>query len=146
MSCQKRSLTLSYYVKARHDLVYLGFQQSSRNSNRHTRYTCKEEWLAVMAPACNFLFGYFSCTLLEDMIDVDITILMLKGLHTFRKGWAMQVSKCSLWGMGVKLFPSRKRTKGYIKECQAIANPFTPRCYPSRPIHHHLQSGTKPQQ
>ena len=46
----------------------------------------------------------------------------------------MQVSKCSPWGMGVKLFSSlRKKMKDYIQEHQAIANPFIPRSYPSRP-------------
>ena len=43
----------------------------------------------------------------------------------------MQVSNCSQWGMGVKLFP-RKKMKDYIEEHQAIVNPFNPRSYPSR--------------
>ena len=81
-----------------------------------------------LAPACNLLFGYFSCTLLEDTIDVNITVHMLKGIHTFRKDWTMQVSKCSPWGRGVKPFPSlKKKMKDYIEECKAIANPFTHR-------------------
>ena len=33
---QKRTLSLSYYVKARLDLVHFGFQQPLQNSIRHT--------------------------------------------------------------------------------------------------------------
>ena len=68
-------------------------------------------------PTCNLLFGYLLCSLPEDMIDVDITVHMLKGIHTFRKDWIMQISRCSPWGMGVKPFPSlRKKMKDYIEE------------------------------
>ena len=78
-----------------------------------------------LEPTFNFLFGYFSCTLPEDMINVDITVHTLKGIHTFRNDQSMQVSRFSLWGAEVKLFPSlRKKMKDYIEECQAIANPF----------------------
>ena len=84
-----------------------------------------------LGPSCNFLFGYFSFTLLDD---IDITVCTLKGIHTFRKDQTMQVSKCTPWGMGVQLFPSlKKKIKDYIGECHAIANPFTYRSYPYRP-------------
>ena len=65
-----------------------------------------------LAPNYNFHFGYFSCTLLEDMIDVDITVHMLKGTHTFRKDRSTQVSRCSPWGTEGRPFPSlRKKCK-----------------------------------
>ena len=68
------------------------------------------------------------------MIGVDITVHTLKGIHAFRKEWSTQVSKCSPWGMEVRLFSSlRKKMKDYIDEWQVFANPFTNRSYPSRP-------------
>ena len=106
---QKRALAPSYYVKTKLDLVYFGFQQPTRNSIKHTRYISRERMACDLAPNCNFLFSYFSGTLLKDMIDIDITMHMLKGIHTFRKYQTMQVSKCSPWGMGDKLFPSLRR-------------------------------------
>ena len=87
-----------------------------------------------LAPTCNYLFGYFLCTLLEDMIDVDITMYMMKDIHTFRKDKTMQISKCSPWRMGVKPFPSlRKKMKDYIEESQTTVSPFIHRSYPSMP-------------
>ena len=86
-----------------------------------------------LAQNCSFLFRYFLCTLPEDLIDIDITVHMLKGIHTFKKD-STQVSRCSLWGLEVRPFPSlRKKMQAYIEERQNIANPFTYRSYPSRP-------------
>ena len=78
-----------------------------------------------LEPTCNFLFGYFLCTLLEDMIDADITMHMLKGIHTFRKEINMQISRCSPWDMEVKPFPSlRKKNEGLHQgmpnHCQSL--------------------------
>ena len=85
-------------------------------------------------PTSNFLYRYFKCSLPEDIIDTEITVYTLKGIHTFRKDCSTQMSKCSPWVMEVKPFPSlRKKMKDYIEECQAIGNPFTHRSYPSRP-------------
>ena len=87
-----------------------------------------------LEPTCHFHFRIFSCTLSEDMIDVDIKVCTLKAIHTFRKDRNTQISRCSPWGMEVKLFLSLcKKIKDYIKECQAIVNPFTHRSPPSRP-------------
>ena len=83
---------------------------------------------------CNFLYGLFLCTLPGDTIAVDMTVHTLKGIHTFRKDRNTQISRCSPWGLEVKPFPSvQKKMKDYIKEHQAIANPFVNKSYPSRP-------------
>ena len=83
---------------------------------------------------CNSLFGFFLCTLLEDMINVDIKVCSLKGIQTFRKDRNTQISRYSPWGMEVKPFPSLwKKIEDYIEESHAVANPFINRPYPSIP-------------
>ena len=84
-----------------------------------------------LAPNCSFLFGYFSCNLLQDIIDVNITICTLKGIHTFRRDCTTQISKCSPWGLEVRPFPSLQKMRDYIEERQAIVNPFSSKSYPS---------------
>ena len=122
MPGQKRTLAVSNYVKARLDLVYFGFQQPSRNSIIHHRYSSRK-MAFDLAPKCSFHFGYFSCNLPNDMIDVNI-----------RKDRSTQISKCSSWGMEVRPFPSlRKKMCDYIEERQAIANSFSNRSHHSRP-------------
>ena len=92
------------------------------------------EMTCDLEPTSNFLFGFFLCTLPEDMITVDITVHTLKEFHTFRKDRNAQISRCSPWSMEVKPFPSLwKKMKDYIEEHQAIASLFTNRSYPYRP-------------
>ena len=45
MSCQKGALALSFHVKARIHMVYIGFQQSTRDSIRHTTYSSRNNCL-----------------------------------------------------------------------------------------------------
>ena len=54
----------------------------------------------------NFLFGFFLCTLPEDMINVDIKVHTLWGIHIFRKDRNTLMIKCSPLGTEVKPFPS----------------------------------------
>ena len=124
MSYQKRTPAHSYHVKARIHLVYIGFQQSSRYSIRHTRYSSRK-MACHLAPKCNFLHGFFQCNLWKDIIDVEITVRTLKGMHTFRKDCSSQSSMCSPWDSCIKPFPSLwRKMEDYLKERQTIANPF----------------------
>ena len=75
-------------------------------------------------PQCNFLYGFFHFNLLEDTIDVEITMKALKGIHTFRKDHSAQTLVCSPWGSHNESFPSLPRKmEAYMTERQAIANP-----------------------
>ena len=106
------------------------------NNPQETVYNMTDilpEMACDLEPTCNFLFGFFMCTLPEDMNDVDITVHTLKEIHTFKKNRNTQISRYNPCSMVVKPFPSLwKKMKDYIKERQAISNPFTNRSYPSR--------------
>ena len=94
MHFQKRTLALSYYVKARLYLVYFGFQQSSRNRIRYKRYSSK----MVLQFRTNMqlpLWILFCAFYQRDTINVDMTVHTLKGIHTFRKDRKTQISRCS---------------------------------------------------
>ena len=58
-----------------------------------------------------------------------------RGIHSFRKDCSTQTSTCSPWHTQVRPFPSlRRKMKDYIKEWQAIINPFAAnKEYPTRP-------------
>ena len=88
-----------------------------------------------LIPQCNLLHRLFHCDLLEDTIDVKITVWTLKDIHTFRKDQSSWSSVCSPWGSCIKPFPSlQRKMEAYMKERWAIANPFN--CYwsfPNRP-------------
>ena len=87
-----------------------------------------------LAENCNFLFGFFSCTLPQNTIDMDLMVCTLQGIHTFRKDRNTQVTKCSPWGTDVKPFPSlqRKMMESLLQR-EVIINSFVNRSYQSRP-------------
>ena len=39
-----------------------------------------------ISPVCDFIFGSIRTNLLMDMVDVDLTIRMVKGIYTYQKG------------------------------------------------------------
>ena len=87
---------------------------------------------------CNFLHGFFSCTLPEDTIDVDITLHNLKGIHTFRKDRNTQVIKCSPWTSKIKSFQSlQHKMVLYLRQREAATSPYANRSSHSRmkPFH-----------
>ena len=74
---------------------------------------------------CNFLYGFFSCTLPEDTINVDITVCTLKGIHIFKKHRNIQVIKCSAWTSKIKPFWSLQCKRAeYLRQREATNNPF----------------------
>ena len=43
-----------------------------------------------ISPICNFLFGSLRTTLLTDMVDVELTVWMAKGIYMYRKDQTME--------------------------------------------------------
>ena len=44
---------------------------------------------------CDLVYGFLKCALPEDTIDVDLKVHTLKEIHTFKKDYKSQTSKCS---------------------------------------------------
>ena len=87
-----------------------------------------------LAANCDFLFGFFSCNLPEDTIDVDLNVCSLWGNHTYKRDRNIQVIKCSPWGIKVNPFTSlQRKMMEYLSQRQIIANPFANRPYQARP-------------
>ena len=91
------------------------------------------KWFATYHHSVSFYI--VQCQLLEDTIDVEITMRTLKGIHIIRKDHNSQSSVCSPWGSHMKPFPSlHKKMADYIEEWQNITNPFHhDRTFPNRP-------------
>ena len=53
-------------------MVYIGFQSHARHCIRHARYSSRQMALNLDLQK-NFLYGYFTCNLPEDTIDVEVT-------------------------------------------------------------------------
>ena len=79
---EERTITLSHYAKMRIHLVHLGFQHS-RNCIRQYRYFSRKDF--HLEAHCNFDFQYFHCALPKDTVDMEMTIWMVDGIHTYRR-------------------------------------------------------------
>ena len=44
-----------------------------------------------------FLAGYFRCGLLVEVVDVEVKITSMQGMHIFRRDRTMQLIKCTPW-------------------------------------------------
>ena len=51
----------------------------------------------LLQPECNFLHGYFRCQLPAEVVDIEVKITSMQGMHIFRRGRITQLIKCSLW-------------------------------------------------
>ena len=82
---------------------------------------------------CDFVFNNFYCVLLEDMMDVEVTIWTVDGIHTYRRERMTTTASYSPWSRQVSPFSSlRKKIDNYEEEkkenCEKRRsfNPFTP--------------------
>ena len=81
---------------------------------------------------CDFDIHYFHFALPEDMVDVEMTIQMVDGIHTYRRDQTTQVTSYSPWSRQVKPFSSlRKKIVEYVEEKKEShekrnSSPFTP--------------------
>ena len=87
-----------------------------------------------LSTQCDLVYGFLKCALLEDTIDVDLEVCTWKGIHTFRKDYKSQTTKCSPWGTKVQPYPSwKKKIVGFMYHWQAITTPFANRPYQPKP-------------
>ena len=98
------------------------------------------QMVCILRPECNLLHGYFRCQLPVEMVDVKVKVMIMQGIHTFRRDRTSQVIKCNPWS--TRLCPIQKM-KTYL-ELEGKLGP-KPRPQPQTcPQHTQLQQ-TQPQ-
>ena len=107
---KREPFTLSHHAKIRIHMVHLDFQHS-RNCTHQPRYFSRMNF-NLRAP-CSFVFHSFICALPKDMIDIEVTIQMVDGIHSYRGDRATSYSPCS---RQVKLIPSLRKKIVEYKE------------------------------
>ena len=59
-----------------------------------------------ISPVYDFIFGSIRTSLLTDMVDIDLTILTVKGIYMYRKDHTVESIIFTLWSKKVIPFPS----------------------------------------
>ena len=70
----------------------------------------------LLQPECNFLHGFFRCKLPVEVVDVEVKITSMQGMHIFRRDRMTQLIKCTPWSMRLHLHPTFiKKMKTFLE-------------------------------
>ena len=70
----------------------------------------------ILKPKCSFSWGYFQCKLPEGMVDVEVKIRTMRGIHTFQRDCTTQIISCKPWSPQQHPYPSlAKKMKTYLE-------------------------------
>ena len=51
----------------------------------------------LLQPECNFLHGYFRCWLPVEVVDMEVKITSMQGMHIFQRDRTTELIKCTPW-------------------------------------------------
>ena len=114
-------------------MVYFGSRnsRSSINQNLYFRIAC------LLQLECNFLHGYFRCWLLVEVVDVEVKITSMQGMHIFRRDRTMQLIKCTPWNTRLSPHPTIiKKMKTFLEvegKMGPISQPTSSQYRPPQP-------------
>ena len=102
----------SYNDKTRNNMVQL--RNRSRNSINLKIFIL--DMVYLLQPECNFLHGFFRCKLPVEVVDVEVKITSMQGMHIFRRDRMTQLIKCTALSMRLHLHPTIiKKMKTFLE-------------------------------
>ena len=88
----------------------------------------------ILQPKCNFLHGFFRYRLPVDMVDVEVRITSMQGIHTFRRDRTCQIIKCNPWSTRLCPHPTIiKKMKTFLELEGKLGPELQPQTDQSRP-------------
>ena len=70
----------------------------------------------ILRPECNFLHGYFRCLLPAEMVDVEVEVKIMHGIHMFWRDRTSQIIKYNPWSARLHPYPSLiQKMKMYLE-------------------------------
>ena len=81
--------------------------------------------VCLLQPECNFLHRFFRCKLPVEVVDVEVKITSMQGMHIFRRERMTQLIKCTPWSMRLHPHPTIiKKTKTFLEVENKDGNQF----------------------
>ena len=75
---------------------------------------------------CNFLHGFFRCKLPVEVVDIEVKITSMQGMHIFRRDRMAQLIKCTPWSMRLCLHPTIIKKMRTFLEVENKMGPIIP--------------------
>ena len=77
-----------------------------------------------LQPECNFLHGYFRCRLPVEVVDVELKITSMQGMHIFQRDRTTQLIKCTPWSTRLSPHPTIVKKMRTFLEVEAKMGPI----------------------
>ena len=80
----------------------------------------------LLQPECNFLHGYFRCKLPVEVVDMEVKIMSMQGMHIFRRDRMTQLVRCMPWTPNLHLHPNMVKKMRTFLEVENKMGPIIP--------------------
>ena len=80
----------------------------------------------LLQPECNFLHGYFRCKLPVEVVDVEVKITSMQGMHIFRRDRMTQLVRCMPWTPNLHPHPNMVKKMRTFLEVENKMGPIIP--------------------
>ena len=76
----------------------------------------RSDMACLLQPESNFLHGFFRCRLLVEVVDIEVKITSMQGMHIFTRDRMTQLIKCTPRSMRLCLHPTIiKKMKTFLE-------------------------------
>ena len=74
------------------------------------------DMVCLLQPECNFLYGSFRCKLPVEVVDMEVKVTSMQGMHIFKRDRTTQLIRCMPWTTKLCLHPNIvKKMKTFLR-------------------------------
>ena len=59
-----------------------------------------------LQPECNFMHTFFKCKIPIEVVDMEVKVTSMQGIHLYKRDQTMQVTKCVSWTNNISPHPT----------------------------------------
>ena len=82
--------------------------------------------VCLLQPECNFLHGFFRCKLPVEVVDIEVKVTSMQGMHIFRRDRTTQLIRCIPWTTKLCLHPTIVKKMKTFLEVENKMGPIIP--------------------
>ena len=80
----------------------------------------------LLQPECNFLHGFFRCKLPVEVVDMEVKVTSMQGMHIFKRDRMTQLNRCMPWTTKLCLHPNIIKKMKTFLEVENKMGPIIP--------------------
>ena len=80
----------------------------------------------LLQPECNFLHGFFGCKLPVEVVDMEVIVMSMQGMHIFKRDRTTQLIRCIPWTIKLRPHPNIVKKMKTFLEVENKMGPIIP--------------------